>query len=293
MLCCEPGRRTVKIEPLPASLVTLTSPPIMRASLRVMASPRPVPPKRRAVEESAWVNSSNSFACCSGVMPMPVSATANSTTLWPSTRRGATVRVTSPFLVNLQALLSRLSRICRRRIGSTVIGAEVGGTFHHETVAVLLRELARGADDLVDQRRDADGLRAELELAGFDLGEIEHLVDQAEQMRAGAVHPPQRLERLLGAEARRIRDHHLGEPDDGVERRAQLVAHIGEELRLVLARDFELPALFLDLREQIGVLDRQHRLRRKGLQQLDRVARKLAGRLASDDQRAERPRRGG
>ena len=38
------GRRTVKTEPLPGSLVTVTSPPIMRASLRVMARPRPVPP---------------------------------------------------------------------------------------------------------------------------------------------------------------------------------------------------------------------------------------------------------
>ena len=39
-----PGRRRVKTEPLPGSLVTVTSPPIMRASLRVMASPSPVPP---------------------------------------------------------------------------------------------------------------------------------------------------------------------------------------------------------------------------------------------------------
>jgi hypothetical protein len=29
----------------------------MRASLRVMARPRPVPPKRCAVEASAWLNS--------------------------------------------------------------------------------------------------------------------------------------------------------------------------------------------------------------------------------------------
>src|SRR6266700_2353804 len=49
-----PGRRTVKTEPLPGSLVTVTSPPIMRASLRVMARPSPVPPYCRAVEESAW-----------------------------------------------------------------------------------------------------------------------------------------------------------------------------------------------------------------------------------------------
>ena len=47
------GRRTVNTEPLPGSLVTVTSPPIMRASLRLMARPKPVPPKRRAVNESA------------------------------------------------------------------------------------------------------------------------------------------------------------------------------------------------------------------------------------------------
>jgi hypothetical protein len=45
-----------------SSLVTVTSPPIMRASLRVMARPDPVPPNRWAVVASAWVNSSNSFA---------------------------------------------------------------------------------------------------------------------------------------------------------------------------------------------------------------------------------------
>src|SRR5262245_61182175 len=38
------GRRTVNTEPLPGSLATVTSPPIMRASLRERARPRPVPP---------------------------------------------------------------------------------------------------------------------------------------------------------------------------------------------------------------------------------------------------------
>ena len=46
------------------------------------------------------------------------------------------------------------------------------------------------------------------------------------------------------SEARRVGDHHLGEPDDGIERRAQLMAHAGYELRLVLARQFELAVLF-------------------------------------------------
>src|SRR5215472_2623052 len=52
-----PGSRTVNTEPLPGSLVTVTSPPIMRASLREIARPSPVPPYRRAVKESAWVKS--------------------------------------------------------------------------------------------------------------------------------------------------------------------------------------------------------------------------------------------
>src|SRR5262245_17374811 len=113
------GRRTVNTEPLPGSLATVTSPPIMRASLREMASPSPVPPKRRAVAASAWLNSSNSFACCSAVMPMPVSTTASSIPLPPlATLRACSL--TSPCLVNLQALLSRLSSICRSRMGSAV-----------------------------------------------------------------------------------------------------------------------------------------------------------------------------
>jgi hypothetical protein len=43
--------------------------------------------------------------------------------------------------------------------------------------------------------------------------------------------------------------HQFGVAQDGVERCAQLVAHIGEELRFVLARLFKLPALVLDFVE--------------------------------------------
>src|SRR5439155_10097715 len=39
-----PGNLTVNTEPLPGSLATVTSPPIMRASLRERARPSPVPP---------------------------------------------------------------------------------------------------------------------------------------------------------------------------------------------------------------------------------------------------------
>ena len=81
-------------------------------------------------------------------------------------------------------------------------------------------------------------------------------------------------------------EHQLGVAEDRVERRAQLVAHVGEELRLVLARDLELAALLLDLAEQARVLDRDHRLGGEGLQQVNRVLDELARFLATHHESA-------
>jgi hypothetical protein len=54
-----PGRCTVNTEPLPGSLVTVTSPPIMRASLRLMAGSSPVSPNFCAVVASVLQKSSS------------------------------------------------------------------------------------------------------------------------------------------------------------------------------------------------------------------------------------------
>src|SRR6516225_8111055 len=62
---------------------------------------------------------------------------------------------------------------------------------------------------------------------------------------------------------------HLADADDGVERRAQLVAHVGEELGLMLARLRELAALVLDFVEQPHIFDCDHGLVGKSLDQLD------------------------
>ena len=65
----------------------------------------------------------------------------------------------------------------------------------------------------------------------------------------------------------------------GVQRRPQLVGHVGQELGLVLAGDFELAALVLDLPEQPRVLDGQGRLGGEGPEQLDDLRREVAGRF--------------
>src|SRR5713101_8004089 len=77
---------------------------------------------------------------------------------------------------------------------------------------------------------------------------------------------------------------HLGEADDRVERGAQLVRHIGQELRLVAAGGLELPALVRDLPEEPGVLDRQGRLGGEGLQYVYDFWRELTGRLPREGQ---------
>ena len=45
------------------------------------------------------------------------------------------------------------------------------------------------------------------------------------------------------------------EADDGVKRRAQLMGHVGEKLRLMPVSGLNLSALILDLAEQPGVLN--------------------------------------
>src|SRR5215471_8827864 len=101
-------------------------------------------------------------------------------------------------------------------------------------------------------------------------------------MSTSAVHALQRLLRLFGAEARRVAEHHLGQPDDGVERRAQLVAHAGDKLRLVLARLCELAARVLYFLEQPRVLDGNHGLVGECFGELDLLLSKGA-RLAADN----------
>ena len=114
------GRRTVKTEPFPGSLVTVTSPPIMRASLRVMASPETgaaEPLRGRGIGLGELLEQLRLL------LGRHADAGVGDGQAQSSRRRSLTLRarsVTSPSLVNLQALLNRLSRICRSRMGSTV-----------------------------------------------------------------------------------------------------------------------------------------------------------------------------
>jgi len=84
-------------------------------------------------------------------------------------------------------------------------------------------------------------------------------------------------------------DQHLREADDRVQRRAQLVRHVGQEFALVLVGDLELPALVLDLAEQARVLDGDRRLVGEGPQQRDLLVGERTGEVPHDVHRADPP----
>ena len=80
-------------------------------------------------------------------------------------------------------------------------------------------------DDVLNQRRDGEGIEIQLHLARLDLGEVENVVDQGEKVTARTQHALQRLDLFFPPfKVASILDQHLGNPDDGVQRRAQLVA---------------------------------------------------------------------
>ena len=125
----------MKVEPLPGSLCTAISPPMSFTRWLDMDSPSPVPPKLRVVEASACVKGVNSRAKVSLSMPMPLSATRNSTVTCSGLRSASTARTdTRPNRCcppeNLMALPARLISTWRSRIGSPMTSSGIAGSMN-------------------------------------------------------------------------------------------------------------------------------------------------------------------
>ena len=97
-----------------------------------------------------------------------------------------------------------------------------------------IESLGAGSDDqrfhrVIDAFPQRERNRLHAQVSGFDLGDIEHVVHDGEERFARG---PDELEifALLGAELGLQRN--LSEADDRVQRRADLVAHVGQEVGL-------------------------------------------------------------
>src|SRR5580658_3743738 len=69
------GMRNQKVDPLPGSLSIPMEPPMSVTRRWLIARPRPIPPYRLVVAESAWLNARNSLAAASVSTPIPESIT--------------------------------------------------------------------------------------------------------------------------------------------------------------------------------------------------------------------------
>src|SRR5205807_3396129 len=93
--------------------------------------------------------------------------------------------------------------------------------------------------------------------SGLDLREVEDVVDQPEEMLSAGM---DLLEEPLACGRWELTvagvDQQLREPENGVERRAQLVAHARQEHALVTVRIEELAVALLELHDQMPPIER-------------------------------------
>ena len=220
-----------------------------------MASPRPVPPYLRVVDESACENDWNSRLMTSADRPMPVSRTENvSSTRSAATGFELTVSTTSPASVNFTALLSRLSMIWR---SAGHVADDCRGHVALEHVRGIEMLLDRARRDEVQRRLDAfaqiERLRLDVHAPGLDLREVEDVVDDGQQ-RIARFADGGHVVVLLGVELGV--EQQPAHADHGVHRRADLVAHRRQERALGLVRRLGRGARLLRLAEQPRVLQR-------------------------------------
>ena len=119
---------TTNLVPMHSWLCTVMPPPMCSEICFTIASPKPVPPKRRVVEDSACSNGLKIRFCASGLMPIPVSFTLMVSLVLSLCTCSANSTSTKPRSVNFTALLSKLNNTWRKRALS-LLYQRPSGTF--------------------------------------------------------------------------------------------------------------------------------------------------------------------
>ena len=112
---------------------------------------------------------------------------------------------------------------------------QLGG---HRQVEREILFLGLDSNDVGDRRQELDETdcaRVQVELAGLDLGQIEHVVDQHQQMLAAVLDRAQAARLSIGQAGIALQD--LGVAEHGVQWRSQLMAHAGQKDALRPVRD--------------------------------------------------------
>jgi hypothetical protein len=103
---------------------------------------------------------------------------------------------------------------------------------HSEREAALAGDRGERAHEIVADADERDLVDLDVEHPGLDLGEIEDVVDHRQQIVARGVDRLGKPDLLDREVAVAVLGQELGQDQRAVERRPQLVRHVGEELRL-------------------------------------------------------------
>ncbi len=98
-------------------------------------------------------------------------------------------------------------------------------------------------------------LRERVSWPGLDLGKIENVIDQAEEMAPIMCQALQDIPNLLRNISVNVVKNQLRVAQDGIQGGSKFVAHVGQELGLVLGGTGKLTPFFLDLTEKPRVMD--------------------------------------
>ena len=116
-----------------------------------------------------------------------------------------------------------------------------------ERRAVLVGERTDRDKQVLDERREAHRLQAQIDFPRLDLREIEYVVDELEQVFRRFVRTLDALALLLVQRAVDILEQQRAVPEDGIDRRAQLVTHRGVETTARRHRSLEILLPLIEL----------------------------------------------
>ena len=192
-----------------------------------MDSPRPVPPYSLAMVASVCLNSVKRLSILSGGdADAGVGDAIDEEVALQRRPRSRPF----PALVNLSELPARFIRHCVMRPASPCASGMSAGTAADELQPLVRRQRPQRRAHALHRVLHRVVRQRELHAPGLDLGEVEHVVDEAQQVLAARLDVGERLLQVGRHLAVDLAEDHLVEAEDGVQRRAQLVAHAGEEL---------------------------------------------------------------
>ena len=117
-------------------------------------------------------------------------------------------------------------------MGSVRIVSGAGPSHSNErSIALVFGANAKNSDHFSDDLMDRAARQFDFQFAGFDLGQIENIVDQLQQMLAAGMNRVEKFQ-PFGFAVFIAAAKNIGETEDRVHRRADFMAHPRQEFAL-------------------------------------------------------------